>query len=112
MAFDVAAFDVIVVPFPYSDQLAEKRRPALVISNDRLHAEGFVWIAMITSAGREHRAGDVAIRDLKAAGLPGASLLRASKIATIEPARILRRVGSLAKGERTAVKRAIAGFLT
>ena len=26
--------DVVVVPFPYTDRFAEKRRPALVISND------------------------------------------------------------------------------
>jgi mRNA interferase MazF len=30
------AFDIVVVPFPYADRLAEKRRPALVISNRRL----------------------------------------------------------------------------
>jgi hypothetical protein len=30
------AFDVVVVPFPHADRLAEKRRAALVISNRRL----------------------------------------------------------------------------
>ena len=30
------AGDVIVVPFPYSDRLAQKRRPALVVSGDTL----------------------------------------------------------------------------
>jgi hypothetical protein len=30
------AFDIVVVPFPYADRLAEKRRPALVISNRKL----------------------------------------------------------------------------
>ena len=29
-------FDIVVVPFPYADRLAEKRRPALVISNRKL----------------------------------------------------------------------------
>jgi hypothetical protein len=33
-------FDVVVVPFPYADRLAEKRRPALVISNRKLAARG------------------------------------------------------------------------
>jgi mRNA interferase MazF len=48
------SFDVVIVPFPYSDRLAEKRRPALVISNRRLQSHGIVWLAMITSAGKRH----------------------------------------------------------
>ena len=46
-------FDVVVVPFPYADRLAEKRRPALVISNRKLAAHGLIWVAMITSADNE-----------------------------------------------------------
>jgi mRNA interferase MazF len=108
----VAPFDIVVVPFPYSDQLAEKRRPALVISNDRLHSQGFVWIAMITGAGKDHRVGDLVIKDRASAGLPGSSMVRALKIATIEPARIVRRIGTLARTERAAVRKAVAGFLS
>jgi mRNA-degrading endonuclease toxin of MazEF toxin-antitoxin module len=44
------AFDIVVVPFPYADRLAEKRRPALVISNRKLVPFGLIWVAMITSA--------------------------------------------------------------
>ena len=112
MASDaVAAWDVIVVPFPTSERLAEKRRPALVISNATLHGDGFLWIAMITGASKERRAGDLVIRDLAAASLPGASMVRTSKIATIEPERIVRRIGTLAKRERAAVRRAVVGML-
>jgi mRNA interferase MazF len=95
-----------VVPFPYSEKLAEKRRPALVISSAALHADGFVWLVMITGAGKTGRHADVGVNDLAAAGLPGPSVIRASKIATIEPARILKTVGSLAPKERDAVVRA------
>lgn len=109
--YGVSPWDVVVVPFPYSDQLAEKRRPALVISDAKLHREGFIWIAMITGAGKERRAGDLVIKDLASAGLPGASMVRASKIATIEPERIVRRIGALAKRERAAVRKAVMGFV-
>jgi mRNA interferase MazF len=111
VASEFEAFDVVVVPFPYTDQLAEKRRPALVISNAKLHREGYVWIAMITGAAKERRAGDLVIRDLKAAALPGASMVRTVKIATVEPERILRRIGMLAETERAAVRKAVVGIL-
>ena len=104
------AWDLVVVPFPYSERLAEKRRPAIVVSNANLHREGYVWVAMVTGAGKAGRTGDVQIRDLEAAGLPSASTVRTSKVATIEPGRILRRIGSLAEDERLAVKQAIAAF--
>jgi mRNA interferase MazF len=102
---------VIVVPFPYSERLQEKRRPALVVSNERLNRDGFLWIAMITGAAKDRRAGDVEIHDLKSAGLPGNSLVRTSKIATIEPARIVRTIGTLAGSERAAVAKALTAFL-
>ena len=104
-------FDVVVVPFPYADRLAEKRRPALVISNRKLAAHGLVWVAMITSADNEPWSSDVAITDLKRAGLPAPSVVRPAKIACIEPTRIDRRVGRLDKAAARAVGRKLRGFL-
>jgi mRNA interferase MazF len=102
------AFDVVVVPFPYSDRLAEKRRPALVVSTSDLERScGLIWVAMITSAGRTPLLGDLVIHDLKAAGLPVASTLRAGKIATIEPRRVLRTVGRLAGKDKDAATSAL-----
>ena len=46
-------FDVVIVPFPYTDHLAEKRRPALVVSADAFNRKhGLLWVAMITSAAK------------------------------------------------------------
>lgn len=106
------AFDVVVVPFPYADRLAEKRRPALVISNRKLAPFGLIWVAMITSADNTPWSCDVAIGDLARAGLPAPSVVRAAKIACIEPARIERRVGRLDKAAANAVAQKLKGFLS
>ena len=99
-----ASWDVVAVPFPYTDRLAEKRRPALVVSSGALAPErGLVWLVMITSAGNPAWEGDIAIADLKSAGLPAASLVRPSKIAVVDAARIARRLGRLEKRLRGAV---------
>jgi mRNA interferase MazF len=104
-------FDVVVVPFPYADRLAEKRRPALVISNRRLAIHGVIWVAMITSADNEPWPSDVAIADLKRAGLPAPSVVRPAKIACIERVRIDRRLGRLDKAAARAVGQKLRGFL-
>jgi mRNA interferase MazF len=104
-------FDIVVVPFPYADRLAEKRRPALVISTRKLAPFGLIWVAMITSADNAPWACDVAIADLVRAGLPAPSVVRTAKIACIEPARIERRAGRLEKTTAKAVARKLKGFL-
>ncbi len=106
-----APFDIVVVPFPYADRLAEKRRPALVISGQRLAAHGLIWVAMITSAENERWASDVSIANLKRAGLPAACFVRPAKIACIEPSRIERRAGRLDKAEARVVAQRLRGFL-
>jgi mRNA-degrading endonuclease toxin of MazEF toxin-antitoxin module len=106
-----APFDVVVVPFPYADRLAEKRRPALVISNRKLAIHGLVWVAMITSADNDPWSSDIPIPDLTRAGLPAPSVVRSAKIACIEPGRIDRRIGRLDKAAAKTVSQKLRGFL-
>jgi mRNA interferase MazF len=88
--------------------LAEKRRPALVVSDPELGSQlGRLWVAMITTDRDKRLVGDASIRDLVSAGLPAASILRASKIATIEIDRVLRKGGSLAPADQEAAAAAL-----
>lgn len=102
---------VVVVPFPYSDRLAEKRRPAVVVSNRSVTEAGFVWIAMITSARTTSRIEDLPIEDLEPTGLAVASVVRPIKMACIEPSRILRRIGTLNSAEASAVFTRVRSFI-
>lgn len=103
--------DVVVVPFPYSDRLAEKRRPALVVSNRRLAAQGFVWVTMITSAKNAPMRHDHPIVDLERVGLSADSVVRPIKVACIEPDRIVRRAGNLPPEESASVLETVRGFI-
>src|SRR6202158_2875319 len=104
------AFDVVVVPFPYADRLAEKRRPVLVISNRRLAPFGVIWGAMITSADNAPWPCDVTIANLGRAGPPAPSVVRTAKIACIDPARIERRAGRLERATAKTVAQKLKGF--
>jgi len=104
-------FDVVVVPFPYADRLAEKRRPALVISNRKLAGHGLVWVAMITSAENEPWPSDVAIAGAGRRAPPAPSVVRPGKIACMCTARIDRRLGRLDKTAARAVAQRLRGFL-
>ena len=105
-----APFDVVVLPFPYADRLAEKRRPALIVSGAALRPREILWVVMITSAENAPWPDDIPIVDLGRAGLPAASVVRPAKIAAVEPGRIMRRAGSLEPSVRRAVAATLRGL--
>jgi mRNA interferase MazF len=104
-------WDVVIVPFPYTDRLAEKRRPALVVSGRELQTHGLLWIAMITSAKNERWSCDVPIANFASAGLPAPSVVRTAKIACIEPARVLRAAGQVDRDTASSVRKKVLSFL-
>jgi mRNA interferase MazF len=105
MAF--AVWDIVKVPFPYTDRPVRQNRPALVIAAGELEAtHGLLWLAMITSAANRGWTGDVLITGLGMAGLPVPSIVRPVKLATIE-ARDAQRLGTLPPAERNAVSRSL-----
>jgi len=103
---------VVVVPFPYSDRLTEKRRPAIVVSAEQLTSKyGLVWLAMVTSADNRRWDCDVPVSDLNTAGLPAASLVRPAKIANVDADRVLQRIGRLVPKDVRAVQAQLKTFL-
>lgn len=107
-----APFDVVVVPFPYTDRLAEKRRPAVVVSAPDVRAKyGLVWLLMVTSAENPAWECDVIVKDLKAAGLPAPSRVCTAKIATAGAARIIAKIGRLSSYDEHAVMNKLKGLL-
>jgi mRNA interferase MazF len=97
-------WDIIKVPFPYTDRPVRERRPALVVASGGIQErQGLLWVMMITSSENRGWSGDVPISDLKLSGLPVASIVRTAKIATIE-ARESDRIGVLPNADRGAVR--------
>jgi mRNA interferase MazF len=97
-------WDIVRIPFPYTDRPVRQRRPALVVAAGDLQAtHGLLWLAMITSA--EHRGwpGDVVISDLADARLPAPSIVRPAKIATID-ACDAGRLGTLPPTDREGAR--------
>jgi len=108
-AFD--AWDIVKVPFPYTDRLVRQRRPALVIAANGIQEHhGLLWVLMITSAENRGWPGDVEVADLRQAGLPAPSVIRTAKIATIE-AKEAERIGSLDNECRMQVRQILTAEL-
>jgi mRNA interferase MazF len=96
------AWQVVVVPFPFTDRATSKRRPALVLSRKRFNRSGHSVMAMVTSAAHQPWPGDTSIANLEAAGLRTPSLVRL-KLFTLDNRFITRRLGTLDVTDQAAV---------
>jgi mRNA interferase MazF len=106
------AFDVVVVPFPFTDKATTKRRPALVLSDAQAFnlQVGQAVMAMITSAKNSDWPLDIEIQDLDSAGLPSPSLIR-MKLFTLDEKLIIRKAGKLAGPDQAKVIEALHQLL-
>ena len=105
-------FDVIVVPFPFTDSSRTKRRPALVLSNKNdfgTKIEHSV-LAMITSQKNDPWPLDVTIKIKKQSGLTAPSVVR-MKIFTLDNRFILRKIGHLSKSDQNQFKKSLSNLL-
>jgi mRNA interferase MazF len=101
-------WDVIAVPFPYTDRPVQQRRPALIVArHNEAGSPALLWVLMITSARHRRWVGDVEISNLATAGLPVASIVRSAKIATIEM-QDAKCIGHLPASDRPPVRARIA----
>jgi len=102
------AFDVVVVPFPFTDRATTKRRPALVLSNESTFNRkvGQSVLAMITSANNSNWPLDTNIQDIDAAGLSSASVVR-MKLFTLDDRLIIRKAGQLNRQDRKATAKVL-----
>ena len=106
------AFDVVVVPFPFTDRTTTKRRPALILSDAQTFNKkvGQSVMAMITSAKNSDWPLDIEIQNLDSAGLPSASIVR-MKLFTLDEQLIIRKAGALERKDQEKVSEALHQLL-
>ena len=100
--------DIVLVPFPFTDQAAAKQRPAVVVSNAAYNrAKPDLLLMAVTSQLRATAAlGEIWIGQWQAAGLLKPSAVK-PVFATIEQRLVIRRLGTLATADQAALRQAI-----
>lgn len=95
--------DVLLVPFPFTDQSGSKQRPAIVISGDKynqLHPD--VILAPITSH-LTSTADEVALVGWKSAGLLKPSIVKPI-LSSFDTRLVRRKLGTLTPTDKAAVR--------
>ncbi len=100
-------FDVVVVPFPFTDRQSTKRRPALVLSGKAFNdSHNQVVLGMITSSTDNPWRSDVRLAQWAEAGLAVSCRFR-FKLFTLGQDLVLKRTGNLGVKDIKAVDAAL-----
>ena len=98
--------DIVLVRFPFTNLESSKKRPGLVLARiDFSTSVQLYIIAMITSKMDTVKLkGDIKVKLWKEAGLLHPSLVRLSKIATLESEIIEKKMGHFRKEDLVSIK--------
>ena len=100
--------DIVLIPFPYTDLSASKTRPAVVVSSDIYHAvrSEFLLAYVSSQISQANPTIDYVLVDWSDAGLLKPSFVR-PKVAAVEPALVVHRVGALSTRDLLEVNRGL-----
>jgi len=103
-------WDIVLVPFPFTNLQSVKKRPALILSPENYNNGPDLIILFITSNLSAYgRMGDYRIQNWELSGLPKPSMTR-MKFATIEKSIVLKKLGSIPESDQKAIKSELQQF--
>ena len=105
--------DVILVPFPFTDQSTSKKRPAIVISSDLYNQckPDLILIAVTSQVNKNLELGEVLINDWYPAGLLKLSAIK-PVITTVEQNLVIKILGKLESSDVQALQDVLQQIIT
>lgn len=97
--------DIVVIPFPFSDLSASKKRPALVLAD--LPGNDVILCQITSQHKKDQSAIPLALEDIKEGTLIKLSYIRPNKIFTADERIIIRKVATIKENLYERVSQAI-----
>lgn len=104
--------DIVLVPFPFTDQSTVKKRPAVIVSSDAYNSQrpDVIIMAVTSQMGSVDYVGVTTITDWQAAGLLKPSVFKPI-FTTVEKGLILKKLGHISGQDRSALKTMLQNIL-
>src|SRR3990172_4699360 len=104
--------DIVLVPFPFTDQTTTKKRPAIVVSSDAYHRDrpDLIVIAVTSQVRPASSVGEAAIGQWKEAGLLKPSVIK-PLLATVDRSLAIRKLGTLATVDLDVLRKVLRTIL-
>ncbi len=104
--------DILLVPFPFTDQTSLKKRPAVIVSSDTYNQQKSDLIIMAITSQRisSMTFGELLVTDFSGAGLIKPSVIK-PVISTIEKSLVIKKLGQLQELDSENLKKMIKKIL-
>ena len=102
--------EIVLVPFPFSDLVGQKLRPALVLA--RVEFDNVILCQITSRPYTSKVAIKIGQADFSMGGLPLESYARIDKLFTAEPSLILKPVGKLSPACERKILKAVRGLFS
>jgi mRNA interferase MazF len=104
--------NVVLVPFPFTDQSGTKLRPAAVVSSEvyHHHRPDLLLMPITSQMSAVIRFGDVPLKDWRSAGLLMPGLVK-PLIFTLEASLVRKRLGVMVEDDARLLRHGIAQLL-
>jgi mRNA interferase MazF len=104
--------DVILLPFPFTNQTTTKKRPAIIVSSAAYHATkaDIILIAVTSQLATPSNFGESEILEWQTAGLLKPSIVKPI-LATLAVSLVIRKLGHLQEGDHQTLKALLTAIL-
>ena len=102
------AGDVVILPFPHTNQAGVKKRPAVVLHETR---DNDLLVCMITSAAYGSETIPLDKKNLESSGLRVACAVRPDRLLVVSPDLVEKKTGRLSREMVTTVKSVLVAWL-
>ncbi|MEQ9308269.1 MAG: type II toxin-antitoxin system PemK/MazF family toxin [Balneolaceae bacterium] len=105
-------WDIVLLPFPYTDLSSSKRRPTVVISPESYNSGLDIMLLFLTSnLNTDRKEGDYELVQWQEAGLPKPSKTR-MKIMTLDKDFVIKKIGEIQSLDKAALKQTLQNFFS
>ena len=91
--------DLLLTPFPFSDQLGKKVRPVIVISNNAFneHSEDLIVVGVTSNLSKDMYALKLNNKDLEEGKLISECCIKVENILKLDKSLIIKKIGRIKK---------------
>ena len=104
--------DIVLVPFPFTDQSSIKKRPAVVVSSATYNRDrpDIIILAVTSQIAAPSQMGTFLVQDWKAAGLLKPSVVKPI-ITTLQKTLVKKKLGRLVSQDLQSLQNALQSIL-
>jgi len=104
--------EIVLIPVPFSDLSASKKRPVLILSNNSYNASRQDMIVVAITSNVSQSGIHITTSDMTQGQLPKPSVVRSDKIYTLDQSIVVKSIGHLSANTVDSVKTSVVGTIS